>query len=169
MKLTELFSAGVKRIEPVLFPYVIAEAGVNHEGDLSVAFQLIDEAAEAGADAIKFQTYKANTLASKHSPAYWDTTKEPIDSQFKLFQKYDRFWEKEFQLLKLRCDEVGIEFLSTPFDLEAVRFLYELVDVFKISSSDITNKPFIEAICAYGKPIILSTGASNHAEIRNRH
>ena len=165
MKLNKLFSMGVKRIEPVLSPYIIAEAGVNHEGDLSVAFRLIDEAAEAGADAIKFQTYKANALASKYSPAYWDITKETTESQFELFQKYDRFWEKEFRLLKLRCDQVGIEFLSTPFDLEAARFLYELVDVFKISSSDITNKPFIEAISAYGKPIILSTGASNHTEI----
>ena len=166
MKLTELFSAGRKRSELALFPYVIAEAGVNHEGDLNVAFRLIDEAAEAGADAIKFQTYKANTLASKYSPAYWDITKETTESQHKLFQKYDRFWEKEFRLLKLRCDEVGIEFLSTPFDLEAAHFLDELMDVFKISSSDITNKPFIEAISAYGKPIILSTGASNHTEIR---
>lgn len=166
MKLTELFKTAGKQSDAVLAPYVIAEAGVNHEGDLSTAFRLIDEAGESGADAIKFQTYKANTLASRYSPAYWDTDKEPTESQFKLFQKYDSFWEKEFIQLKNRCDQVGIEFLSTAFDAEAARFLDEIMDVFKISSSDITNKPLIETICGYGKPIILSTGASNHVEIR---
>ena len=167
MKLTELFRTAGRQSDAAPAPYVIAEAGVNHEGDLSTAFRLIDEAGESGADAIKFQTYKANTLASRYSPSYWDTDKEPTESQFKLFQKYDSFWEKEFIQLKKRCDEVGIEFLSTAFDAEAARFLDEIMDVFKISSSDITNKPFIETICDYGKPIILSTGASNHSEIRD--
>ena len=68
--------------------YIIAEAGVNHEGDMDLARRLIDEAAEGGANAIKFQTYEASTIASKDSPAYWDTTKEPTNSQFMLFQKY---------------------------------------------------------------------------------
>jgi N-acetylneuraminate synthase len=146
-------------------PYIIAEAGVNHEGNMETAKRLIREAKEGGADAIKFQTYKANTLASKHSPAYWDTTKEPTMSQFELFKKHDKFWKKEFIQLKNYCDEVDIEFLSTPFDMESANFLNELMPVFKISSSDLTNKPFIKYMASFGKPIILSTGASDLSEV----
>ena len=82
------------------------------------------------------------------------------------FKKYDKFWKDEYEQLKACCDEVGIEFLSTPFDVESANFLKELMDVFKISSSDITNKPFIEYLCNSGKPIILSTGASYLHEIQ---
>ena len=146
-------------------PYLIAEAGVNHEGSMETAKRLIEEAKEGGAHAIKFQTYKAETIASKNSPAYWDTSKEPTVSQYKLFKKHDSFWKEEFIVLKEYCDQVGIEFLSTPFDLEAANFLNDLMPVFKISSSDITNKPFIKHICKFGKPIILSTGASYLYEI----
>jgi len=146
-------------------PLIIAEAGVNHEGSMETAYRLIDDAAEAGADAIKFQTYKAETLASQDSPAYWDTQLEPTKSQFELFKKYDRFWKTEFEDLKMRCDQAGIEFMSTPFDIESVEFLSDLMSVFKISSSDITNKPFIEHICKFEKPIILSTGASDIFEV----
>jgi len=145
--------------------FVIAEAGVNHEGNIDTARRLIGEAADGGAAAIKFQTYRADTIASKNSPAYWDTSKEPTLSQHALFQKYDKFWKKEFEQLKICCDEAGIEFLSTPFDVESADFLNDLMDVFKISSSDITNKPFIEYIADFGKPIILSTGASDVDEI----
>ncbi|HIO73442.1 MAG TPA: acetylneuraminic acid synthetase [Flavobacteriales bacterium] len=165
MKINDIFY-GVERDNSILIPpYVIAEAGVNHEGDMSLARRLIDEAAEAGANAIKFQTYKAGMLASKNSPSYWDTTKEPTKSQFELFSKYDKFWKPEYEELKKQCDIVDIEFMSTPFDLESACFLSDLVDVFKISSSDITNKPFIKTIAGYGKPIILSTGASSNDEI----
>ena len=146
-------------------PYIIAEAGVNHEGSMDTAKRLVDEAKEGGADAIKFQTYKAETIASKDSPAYWDTDEEPTESQYKLFKKHDKFWKDEFIELKKYCDQVDIEFLSTPFDLEAADFLNDLMPVFKISSSDITNKPFIEHICNYGRPLILSTGASYLHEI----
>ena len=147
-------------------PYVIAEAGVNHEGDFDVAKRLIEEAAKGGADAIKFQTYKAKTLAVKNSPSYWDLTQENTTSQFELFQKYDKFWKGEYEQLKIICDEFNIEFMSTPFDIESAGFLNDLMTVFKISSSDITNKPFIEHICEFGKPIILSTGASEVTEIQ---
>ncbi|MBQ7608952.1 MAG: N-acetylneuraminate synthase family protein [Desulfovibrionaceae bacterium] len=146
-------------------PYIIAEAGVNHEGDMDKAKRLIDEACEGGAHAIKFQTYKAETLASKNSPAYWDTTKETTKSQYELFKKHDSFWKKECEEMKRHCDKVGITFLSTPFDVDSAHFLNDLMDVFKISSSDITNKPFIRILCSFGKPIILSTGASSLAEI----
>lgn len=146
-------------------PYIIAEAGVNHEGRMELARRLIDEAAEAGADAIKFQTYKAASLASRHSPAYWDTTQEPTQSQYELFKKHDAFWKNEFEALKRHCDTVGITFLSTPFDVTSAAFLNDLMDVFKISSSDITNKPFIRYLCDFGKPILLSTGAAHFHEI----
>lgn len=141
-------------------PYLIAEAGVNHEGDLELAKRLIDLAQEGGADAIKFQTYKAETLASQDSPSYWDLSKEPTRSQFQLFKKYDKFWKDEFEALKKHCDRAGIDFISTPFDVESARFLDGLMDVYKISSSDLNNKPFIDILCSYGKPIILSTGAA---------
>lgn len=165
MKLLSLFNE-VNPFENKLYrPYIIAEAGVNHEGSMEIAKRLVDEAKEGGADAIKFQTYKADTLASKDSPAYWDTNKEPTKSQHELFSKYDKFWKTEMQILKKYCDEVGIEFLSTPFDKESACFLNEMMDVFKISSSDLTNKPFIEFMCDFNKPIILSTGASSLSEI----
>lgn len=146
-------------------PFIIAEAGVNHEGDMDLARRLIEEAKEGGADAIKFQTYKAETIASKDSPSYWDLSKEPTDSQYQLFKKYDKFWKKEFEALKLHCDDVGIEFLSTPFDVESAKFLNDLMGVFKISSSDLNNKPFIEFLCGFCKPIVLSTGAAYMHEV----
>ena len=166
MKLKDLFKQCFSNHYIIQQPYIIAEAGVNHEGDIKIAKRLIEEAKEGGADAIKFQTYKADTLASKNSPAYWDTKKEPTKSQYKLFKKYDSFWKDEMYLLKEYCDKIDIEFLSTPFDIESATFLNELMDVFKISSSDLTNKPFIEHICTFGKPIILSTGASYLYEIK---
>jgi len=165
MKILELFSQFKPCDITIRPPYVIAEAGVNHEGDMSLAKRLVREAAEGGADAIKFQTYKAETIAAKNSPAYWDTSKEPTESQFDLFKKYDKFWKKEYEELKTFCDSCGIEFISTPFDMESAAFLNDLMDVCKISSSDITNRPFIEYICQFKKPIILSTGASYLHEI----
>jgi len=166
MKLKELFDSFDPCETKLYRPCIIAEAGVNHEGSMAIAKRLVDEAKEGGADAIKFQTYKASTLASKDSPAYWDTSKEPTKSQYELFKKHDSFWIDEMAELKTYCDEVGIEFMSTPFDIESADFLNEMMDVYKISSSDLTNKPFIEHICGYGKPIILSTGASALHEIQ---
>jgi N-acetylneuraminate synthase len=166
MKIKDCFSSINPYALKLHRPYIIAEAGVNHEGSMETAKRLVDEAAEGGADAIKFQTYKADTLASKHSPAYWDMSKEPTRSQHELFSKHDKFWKKEMEQLKEHCDKRNIEFMSTPFDVESARFLNELMDVFKISSSDITNKPFIKYLCSFGKPIILSTGASELWEIQ---
>ena len=148
------------------YPYIIAEAGVNHEGSMDLAKRLIDEAAESGANAIKFQTYKADTIASKDSPYYWDLSKEPTKSQHELFKKYDKFWKNEYEQLAKYCESSNIEFMSTPFDVDSAKFLNEMMSVFKISSSDITNLPFIEIMCDFGKPIILSTGASYLWEIQ---
>lgn len=166
MRILDFFDKPHGQNDSIRRPYIIAEAGVNHEGDMDLAMRLIDEAKEGGAHAIKFQTYKANTIASRNSPAYWDLDKEPTDSQFKLFQKYDKFSKNEYEKLKLYCDQVGIEFISTPFDVESAKYLDKMMDVIKISSSDITNRPFIEFLCSLGKPIILSTGASHLHEIQ---
>ncbi|MDR1946352.1 MAG: N-acetylneuraminate synthase family protein [Desulfovibrio sp.] len=171
MKLLEFFQKAPRGGEPLVNsgglpePFVIAEIGVNHEGSMDIARRLIDEAKEGGADAAKFQTYKAETLASRDSPAYWDTDKEPERSQYELFRRHDKFWKGEFEELKRYCDGADIEFLSTPFDLESAAFLNELMDVVKISSSDITNRPFIRRLCGFGKPLMLSAGASDAWEI----
>ncbi len=165
MTLQEFFAAPVDLASGFPQPFIIAEAGVNHEGSMDLAKRLIEEAKEGGADAIKFQTYKAGKIASKDSPFYWDINKEPTRSQYELFQKYDQFGQKEFEALKAHSAAVGIEFLSAPFDVDSAAYLNPLMGAFKISSSDITNKPFIQALAGYGKPILLSTGGSTLAEI----
>jgi N-acetylneuraminate synthase len=147
-------------------PYVIAEIGVNHENDIDLAKQMITEIAEAGGNAAKFQSYKAERLASRHSPAYWDRSKEPAESQFALFKRFDKFGEAEYRELAETCGAVGIDFLSTPFDLEAVEFLAPLVPAFKVASADITNLPLLKAVAMQEKPVILSTGASTLEEIK---
>jgi sialic acid synthase SpsE len=148
-------------------PYIIAEIGVNHEGSIDLAKKLIDLAVEGGADSAKFQTYKAEKLAVKNSPAYWDLTKESTTSQYQLFKKYDAFEKDDYIELKAYCDQKGIDFLSTPFDIKSVRFLSELMPFFKIASADITNIPLLREVAKYDKPIVLSTGASTIWEIEN--
>ena len=163
MNLIDLIQQAPRPGHPLPAPYVIAEAGVNHEGSMDIARRLIDEAALGGADAIKFQTYKAGDLASKHSPAYWDTSKEPTPSQYELFKKHDSFWKGEFENLKKHCDQAGIAFMSTPFDVESAKFLNDMMDVFKISSSDLTNRPSLNSCatsrspssCPPGRPALL--------------
>jgi len=166
MALADLIQGDSETDPPIRRPFVIAEAGVNHEGSMETAKRLIDEAAEAGADAIKFQTYRADTIAVRDSPAYWDLSKEPTTSQHELFSKYDSFWKDEFVELRRHCEMAGIEFMSTPFDLESATFLNDLMGTFKIASADLTNTPFIRHICGFGKPVLLSTGASDMEEIK---
>ena len=146
-------------------PYIIAEAGVNHEGSMEKAKMMIEEVSRAGADAIKFQAYKAKTLASKYSPAYWDTRKEPTKSQYELFKKYDKFGKKEFEELADYAKSYKVDFIVTPFDINSVNFLEPLVPVYKVASADITNKPLLKYIASKGKPIFLSTGASTISEV----
>ncbi len=148
-------------------PYFIAEVGVNHENNLTRAKKLIDLAKEGGADGVKFQTYTAEKIACKQSPYYWDIKEIPVKSQYKLFKKFDKFGFKEYEKLKKHCDSVKIDFLSTPFDIEAVDYLNHLVPFFKVASADLTNFPLIKRICSKKKPIVLSTGASNMVEIKN--
>lgn len=145
--------------------YFIAEIGVNHEGDLELAKEMIRQVARAGGHAAKFQTYKADLIAAEDSPAYWDKTKEPTTSQHKLFQKYDNFGQAEYEVLYEECKRNNIDFMSTPFDTECLPWLMPLMDAVKIASADITNDILVEAVAAYQKPMIVSTGASNDREI----
>ena len=146
-------------------PYIIAEIGVNHGCNLKKAKKLIYLAKKGGADAAKFQFYKAEKITSKNSPAYWDLKKEKTNSQYKLFKKYDRFNEKEYVQLQKYCKKIKIDFLCTPFDVDAVKFLKNKVKFFKVSSSDITNFQLLRSVAKTRKPILLSTGASNVKEI----
>ena len=155
-----------KRRESNNFPYIIAEIGVNHECSLSRAKKLIDLAANAGASAAKFQTYKAEKLASKNSPSYWDTKKEKTLSQFKLFKKFDKFDYKHYKKLFHHCKKKKIDFASTPFDVDSVNFLNPFLKYFKVASADINNLPLLKAIGKKRKPVILSTGASYINEIK---
>ena len=155
-----------KKISKSTKPFFIAEIGVNHEGSIYKAKKLIEAAANGGADAVKFQTYKAEKIAIKKSPYYWDIKKENTKSQFDLFSKYDVFDFKEYKILSEYSKKKNVQFLSTPFDLDAVDFLNPLVKMFKISSSDITNFPLLEKVSSKKKPIILSTGASSIPEIK---
>jgi len=156
---------GTKLINSQSAPYVIAEIGVNHEGSLEQAKRLIDLAKKGGADAAKFQSYKAGKLASKHSPSYWDTSKEPTRSQHELFKKFDNFSSEDYIALAKHCQQVDIDFLSTPFDDDAIEFLNPLVPFFKIASADITNIPFLRKVASKRKPVVLSTGASTLSEV----
>ena len=147
-------------------PYIIAEIGVNHEADIDKAKQLIDLAKEGGADAAKFQSYKAEKLASKNSPSYWDTSLESTKSQYELFKKYDKFGEKEYIQLADHCKKQDISFLSTPFDHDSIDFLNNLMPFYKIASADLTNIPLLRKVSSKDKPIVLSTGACNMEEIK---
>lgn len=152
---------------------LIAEIGVNFYDiakklnitSMEAAKLMVKEAKEVGIHAVKFQSYKADTLAAKESPSYWDTTEESTTSQYELFKKFDSFSNNEYKELFDYCKELGIEFLSTAFDIESADYLYDLMDVYKISSSDLNNLPFVEYQAKKGKPILLSVGASYEEEI----
>lgn len=154
-------------------PYMIAEMGVNFYDTakimgitpLEAAKLYIDKAAEVGINCAKFQSYKADTIVSKNSPAYWDITKEPTKTQFELFQKHDSFGKGEYQELCDYTHHKGMDFTSTPFDYASADYLYDMVDFYKISSSDISNLPFIEHIGSKGKPVYMSVGASYLSEV----
>lgn len=154
-------------------PYVIAEMGVNFYDTarvlgitpLEAAKLYIDKAAETGIDCAKFQSYKAGTIVSKNSPAYWDTTKEPTKTQYDLFLKHDSFDEAEYRELSHYTHAKGMEFTSTPFDYASADFLEHMVDFYKISSSDLTNLPFIRHIGSKGKAVYMSVGAAYLSEV----
>lgn len=149
---------------------IIAEAGVNHNGDFKLAKRLIEQAAIAGADYIKFQTFKAENLVTKIANKASYQIKNINDgdySQFEMLKNLEMPYEWHFNLFEY-ANELGIKFLSTGFDEESIDFLNELgVDIFKIPSGEITNKPYLEHIARKGKPIIMSTGMANMDEIND--
>ncbi len=147
--------------------FIIAEAGVNHNGDLKLAKRLIDVAAEAGADAVKFQTFKAEKLVSQNAPkaTYQKQTTEAEESQFAMLKKLELDLETH-KLLMSHCQERNIMFLSSPFDLDSIDLLNELgIEIFKIPSGEITNLPYLRKIGGLDKDVILSTGMSTMDEI----
>lgn len=146
---------------------IIAEAGVNHNGDINLAKKLIEQAAKAGADVVKFQTFKANSCVSvsaKKAKYQLETTAKE-ESQLEMIQKLELSYESHFELMK-HCKKHGIAFLSTPFDLESVEFLRGLdLPYFKIPSGEITNLPYLKAVAKCKKRVLLSTGMANLGEI----
>lgn len=148
---------------------VIAEAGVNHNGELNLAFQLVDAAIAAGADAIKFQTFIASEVITAEAAKadYQKTTTGEQESQLEMVKRLELSFG-DFRKLKIYCDDQDIMFLSTPFDLKSVDFLAGLgVAAFKISSGDLTNDPLLRHVAAQKRPVILSTGMSDMDEVRD--
>ena len=148
---------------------IIAEAGVNHNGKLKFGKRLIDEAKKAGADIIKFQTYKAKKLTTKNAPRFWNWKGElkKNGTQYDSYSNLDSFTKNEYWQLINYCKKKKIEFLSTPFDEESADMLIEIgMKGFKVASSDITNHPFLEFLAKKKLPILLSTGASSINEIK---
>lgn len=149
--------------------FVIAEAGVNHNGDINIAKKLIDEAAEAGVDAVKFQTFKAGAIVKKNAPKakYQMETTEEKESQFDMLKKLELSYENHIELIRY-CKERQIEFLSTPFDLKSIDLLNKIgMQIFKIPSGEITNYPYLKKIGQSQKKVILSTGMSTLDEVKS--
>jgi N,N'-diacetyllegionaminate synthase len=149
--------------------FIIAEAGVNHNGSIEIAKKMIEVAKECGADAIKFQTFKAEKVISKYAPKaeYQKQTTGETDSQLEMVKKLELSFD-DFVALKEYCDKLNIMFLSTPFDFESIDFLNDLgLEIFKIPSGEITNLPYLEKIGKLGKKVILSTGMADLGEIED--
>ncbi len=149
--------------------FVIAEAGVNHNGSIKIAKKLIDVASQAGADAVKFQTFKAKNLVSKNAQKanYQKETTDEDESQYEMIKKLELDVDTHKELMRY-CDEKEIIFLSTPFDLESIEILDELgLEIFKIPSGEITNLPYLRAIGRLKKRVILSTGMADLGEIED--
>ncbi|HXV59111.1 MAG TPA: N-acetylneuraminate synthase family protein [Vicinamibacteria bacterium] len=146
--------------------FVIAEAGVNHNGDLELGKRLIREAKRAGADAIKFQSYKAGKISTRTAPRYWIEPDDPQGSQFDTFRKLDSFGRDEHEALFGYAKSEGIFCFSAPFDDEAVDMLDDLgAPGFKIASADLTDHPLLGKVASKNKPVVLSTGLATIAEI----
>ncbi|MFH1559065.1 MAG: N-acetylneuraminate synthase [Patescibacteria group bacterium] len=153
---------------------IIAEAGVNHNGSLVIAKKMIDRARQAGADWVKFQTFKTESLVSKRArKADYQKrnlkksgSQDETDTQFEMLKKLE-LSEAQFVKLKKYCEKLGIGFLSTPFDEESADLLEKMgIGMYKIPSGEITNLPFLKHVARKGKPIIMSTGMADLAEVK---
>ena len=148
--------------------FVIAEAGVNHNGDIEIAKQLIDAASEAGADAVKFQTFQADSLVCRTAKKaeYQLETTDRTETQYDMLKKLELTPQMHRELIE-HCLKRNIMFLSTPFDLESIKLLSELgMQIYKIPSGEITNLPYLREIAKQQKKIILSTGMSSMDEVK---
>ena len=150
---------------------IIAEAGVNHNGSIEIAKQLVDAAAEAGADIVKFQTFKAENLVSKDAKkaTYQVANTKSDDSQFSMLKKLELSYNDHIELIAY-CKEKKIRFLSTAFDMESLDMLTGFgIDIYKIPSGEITNYPYLKKIASYNKQVILSTGMCLMHEIKDAY
>ena len=148
---------------------VIAEAGVNHLGRMDYAEELVKTAARAGADIVKFQTYKADKLSTKNAPRFWswEGEKDQEGSQHDSYSNLDSFGKEQYIELKKLCDKYSVVFMSTPFDEESADMLVDIgMQGFKIASCDLTNLPFLKHVASKQLPVLLSTGAATIDEIR---
>ena len=149
--------------------FVIAEAGVNHNGNLDMSFQLVDAAVNAGADAVKFQTFTAERIVTRDAPkaAYQKETTGSNESQLQMLKKLE-LSPQDHRRLQACCEKQGIIFLSTAFDEKSADFLEELdMPAFKVPSGEITNLPFLKHVAQKGKPLIVSTGMSSLEEVKS--
>ena len=147
--------------------FIIAEAGVNHNGSIDIAHKLVEIAALSGADAVKFQTFNSDSLLTQHAPKarYQQATTNINKSQLDMLRSLELSKESHKKLWQ-HCKELDISFLSTPFDIASADFLFDLdLTIFKIPSGEITNLPYLRKIGSFGKKVILSTGMSNLGEI----
>ncbi len=147
--------------------FVIAEVGVNHNGQLDLALQAIDVAAEAGADAVKFQTFRADRLVTRSAPQakYQQQNTGNQQSQFQMLQALELSDDDHRAILE-RCRQRNIIFMSTPFDEQSADFLHQLdMPVFKVPSGELTNLPFLKHLAGFGRPLIVSTGMSTLGEV----
>ena len=148
---------------------IIAEAGVNHNGSMTLAKQMVEKAKQAGADYVKFQTFVPEKLVSRFAQKaeYQKETTGAAESQLQMLQKL-ALTQEDFIELQAYCKTVGIGFLSTPFDLDSIAFLEKLdMDFWKLPSGEITNLPYLEAIGRTGRDIVMSTGMCNMQEIQD--
>lgn len=147
--------------------YIIAEAGVNHNGSVEIAKKMVDSAKEAGVDCIKFQTFVSKNIASKNArKAEYQQQTDSDESQFDMLSKLELSFDEFFELSEY-CKSKAIEFLSTAFDFDSINFLYSIgMGIWKVPSGDITNLPYLIKIAKLYKPIILSTGMSTMEDIK---
>tara|TARA_Y200000002_G_scaffold373892_2_gene373750 strand:+ start:1457 stop:2476 length:1020 start_codon:yes stop_codon:yes gene_type:complete len=148
---------------------IIAEIGVNHNGDLDLAFKMIDAAADCGVDFIKFQTFKTESLVSNNAPkaGYQIENTKTGGTQFEMLKKLELDSKEHYKLIDY-CKSKGVVFLSSAFDLKSLAFLEKInLPLIKIPSGEITNYPYLKAVALMGKPVILSTGMANMDEVES--
>jgi len=163
MKTTKIGNKTIGENHPV---FIIAEAGVNHNGNFELAKKLIDVAKQSGADAVKFQTFKTENVVTKYAgmAEYQEKNTGKKETMQDMIKKLEISYD-DFEKLKNYCDEKGIMFLSTPHSDDAIDFLDPLMPAFKIGSGDLTNFPFLEKIAKKNKPVLLSTGMATIEEV----